>query len=355
MSIKTVFIFGAGASKADGLPTQAELLKKYFESNPSDDYSGLLKEYFEKFFGISDTRFSGVKWPTFEEALAMVEIALDKEQSFVPNYNAEKLKKIRDGLIISMGRAIENCQISTDTFHNKFINKLFWKGRGRRHYHKQEYSFVSFNYDILLDKALMELIADGIYCDYGVDFINTNARFSSGTFHKWTRPGNKRVLVLKAHGSLNWMQCPSCDALAISGDSKGQIFKTGLIHTIEHCPKDNSQMQFIVEPPSYFKKYKNYYLQLIWKRFAEVLGDADRIIFIGYSMPDADVMVKYTIKRACIEGRKQFVVVNPRMNADEYSALKNRYERVLGTVDFHELGFSELCESENYKKIIRPI
>ena len=355
MPEKTIFIFGAGASKADGLPTQAELLENYFKSNPSDDYSGLLKEYFERFFGIRDTSAINVKWPTFEEALAMVEIAFDKEQTFAPNYNAEKLKKIRDGLIISMGRAIENCQVKHDTVHKRFIDKLFHKGHGRRHFQEREYCFISFNYDILLDQALMELVEDDIYCDYGVNFANTSKDFYLNSFQKWVPSGEKKVLILKPHGSLNWMQCPSCDALAISGNSKGQIFKTGLIHTIEHCPKDHSPMQFIIEPPSYFKKYENYYLQLIWKQFSEVLTEAERVIFIGYSMPDADIMMKYTIKRACFGQKKQFIVVTPRINDNDYTALKNRYERLLGPVDFHEIEFKDLCEPSNYKKIIKSV
>lgn len=347
MTKKTVFIFGAGASKADGLPTQAELLENYFKEIPSDNFSADLKEYFEVFFDIRDTCANDVKWPSFEEALAMVEIALEKKQAFAPNYDTEKLKKIHDGLIISMGRAIENCEVSDNTFHQKFVNKLFWKGHGKRHYQKGEYSFVSFNYDILLDKALMNLLNDDIYCDYGINFSNNSKE--EHPFCKWSPPKKNPVLILKPHGSLNWMLCPSCDDIYILGETKGNIFKTGLLKKIEVCPVDNSTMKFIIEPPSYFKEYKNYYLQTIWKRFHEVVKQADKIIFIGYSMPDADIMIKYTIKRACFGQEKKFIVVN-RNTGNE---LKNRYTRLLGNVNFHEIGFADLCESENYQKIIK--
>lgn len=220
---KTVFIFGAGASKADGLPTQAELLESYFSKNPQDNFSSTLNGYFKDFFDIVNTRYTGNKWPSFEEALAMVEIAIDKEHSFGPVYTANKLKEIRDGLIISMGRAIENCKVNGETIHKKFLSKLFCNG----HYCKDEYSFVSFNYDILLDIALMEMIYHGIYSDYGIQFANSRDNFDSPSFKKWKTPGDRSVLILKPHGSLNWMQCPSCDSIAISGDTKGQIAKSG--------------------------------------------------------------------------------------------------------------------------------
>ncbi|MBU4317648.1 MAG: SIR2 family protein [Proteobacteria bacterium] len=343
MPRKTVFIFGAGASKAEGLPTQEELLKGYFSNNPQDNFSVALNGYFKDFFGIVNTMSTNNKWPTFEEALAMVEIAMDKEHSFGPVYTTNKLKEIRDGLIISMGRAIENCQTETETIHKKFLGKLFWKG----HYCKDEYSFVSFNYDILLDAALMEMLRHDIYSDYGIQFANSKDHFDSSSFNKWKPPGDKSVLILKPHGSLNWMQCASCDAIAISGNAKGQIFKTGLLHTIERCPNDNSPMQFVIEPPSYFKRYKNFYLQTTWIKLNEALAAADKIVFIGYSMPDADVMIKYAFKRACFNQNKNILVVNP----DE--TVKGRYERVLGQITFHKMGFADLLKSENYKKVIK--
>jgi len=112
MPHKTVFVFGAGASKADGLPTQAELFKKYFSLGVKDSFTALLKEYFNDFFGIADVSSKDNKWPSFEESLAMVEIAMDKEHAFGPTYPTEKLREIRNGLIILMGRAIEMCWFS---------------------------------------------------------------------------------------------------------------------------------------------------------------------------------------------------------------------------------------------------
>ena len=341
---KTVFIFGAGASKAELLPMQSKLLEKYFAKNPNDEYSGDLREYFRNFFGIDNTSIDSIKWPTLEEALAMVEIAIDKEQFFGPIYPMEKLKKIREGLIFSMGSAIEEAfKKSKGIYYNKFINKLF---RGK-HFSKGQYTFVSFNYDIILDIALMNLMTSKqIDCDYGINFANSSKDFVSSAFPQWKPPGEKSVLILKPHGSINWMHCPTCGSIAISGDKESKIFKAEFIHSIEVCPKDNTQMQFVIEPPSYFKKYKNYYIQTIWKKLDEILLDSEKMVFIGYCMPDADVMIKYALKKACIGKNKRIVVINPDKDIAE------RYERILGTVEFNWITFEQLCESINYNKII---
>lgn len=48
------------------------------------------------------------------------------------------------------------------------MNKLFHRG----HFVEDEYSFINFNYDIVLDKALMPLLSKNIYLDYGINFKN---------------------------------------------------------------------------------------------------------------------------------------------------------------------------------------
>ena len=42
----------------------------------------------------------------------------------------------------------------------------------------------------------------------------------------------------------------------------------------------------------------NFYLQQIWKRAEDELKQASRIVFCGYSFPDADMHIKYLLKRA---------------------------------------------------------
>jgi hypothetical protein len=200
----------------------------------------------------------------------------------------------------------------------------------------------------------MEMIHFGIYSDYAIQFANSRDNFNSPSFNRWKTPGNKSVLILKPHGSLNWMQCASCDSIAILGNSKGEIFKTGLLRTLEQCPNDNSIMKFVIEPPSYFKKYTNYYLQAVWIKLNEILTAADKIVFIGYSMPEADVMIKYALKRACYNKVKNIIVVNPGISSQAIPGeiIKERYERVLGPITFHKFGFADLLIPENYKKVV---
>jgi len=329
---KTVFIFGAGASI--GLPQQEGLLKTYFRDRRKDDFKSILKTYFEEFFNINFRELEEAKFPTFEEALGIIQIAIEKEEAFRYDYGQKKIMEISDALIVSMGITIENCRIS-DNIYNKLIRKLFHRG----HFTQNEYSFVNLNYDILLDISLMELLRKKIYIDYMIPFTNSCMEFTSKEFPLWAEPGQERVKYLKPHGSFNWMYCPKCNSIYISGDKKGPIFSTGYLHKIGHCAKDECELKFIIEPPTLFKKFKNIYLQIIWKELSDVLIDADRFVFTGYSLPDADIWFKYLLKKSFLGKDKEIIVINPSEREEE------RYKRLLGDVKYYRIGFSDFVNN----------
>jgi hypothetical protein len=72
------------------------------------------------------------------------------------------------------------------------------------------------------------------------------------------------------------------------------------------------------------------------------------VIFCGYSFPDADIHIKYLLKRAQTnrEGPMRFTVVNhyPGKDQKEAGQEKYRYERFLGAgVDYTLKSFSDFA------------
>jgi hypothetical protein len=330
--VKYVFIFGAGASKDEGLPLQNKLLQTYFDSGLDDELRGNLKQYFEDFYDIDFRNINNANFPTFEESLGVIELSIENEEIYSQTYNLEKLRVIRNYLVLSMGLAIQNSPLNLMDSHNRLIKRLFRRG----HFKQGEYSFISLNYDILLDKALMNILESNIYVDYGVAFTNEDKRWAKDPFEKWESPINKQhVVFLKPHGSFNWMCCPKCNSIYIKGQSKSGFFEQGYLYKIENCPKDECALNCIIEPPSYFKNFKNIYIQNIWKKAFEILSDADIIIFIGYSMPEADIWFKYLLKKCCYKNSKKFIVINPNPMKD----MIQRYERLLGPVIYYQTKF----------------
>ena len=330
-----VFVFGAGASKDEGLPIQEELLKTYFHTYHQDSFRGELYRYFYDFYGLDLNNLDVTKIPTFEEALGIIEVAIENETTFGPLYSLKKLQTIRNALILSMGNAIENSPLNRSNTHKRLMEKLF----AQREFYQDQYGFISFNYDLLLDKALMDALEKDIYVDYGIEFANET--IYSPPFEQWESPlGKQHIKFFKPHGSFNWMYCSTCNSLYISWVKESKIFSTGYLHNVEHCLKDHSELSYVMEPPSFHSRYKNVYLQIIWKKTFDVLAMADRIYFIGYALKNADIWFKYLLKRSCFQKQKRFIVVNPVKEEE----LKHKFDRLLGTVDYVETDFSSFVE-----------
>jgi hypothetical protein len=126
--------------------------------------------------------------------------------------------------------------------------------------------------------------------DYAIVFRSATDALGGGT-DTW------EPQLLKLHGSLNWLYCPTCNAMDLF---PGEKIVTRLAHDAPNlvCQTCKEPRLPIVIPPTFFKVMSNFYLQQIWKRAEDILRKADHLIFCGYSFPDADLHFKYLLKRA---------------------------------------------------------
>jgi hypothetical protein len=89
--MKTAIFLGAGASMADGAPSQASLFKDYFNLHNQHNYGDNTHESYDRlccFFdhmfqiNIASSDLGQLKFPTFEEVLGVLDIADIKNESF---------------------------------------------------------------------------------------------------------------------------------------------------------------------------------------------------------------------------------------------------------------------------------
>jgi hypothetical protein len=154
-----------------------------------------------------------------------------------------------------------------------------------------ENSFISFNYDLLLENALREL---GLQFCYG--FSPQTVNFQEGA---WGQAGESAVQVLKLHGSVNWAR------------RKG---RRGRSFTVFRDYSDVLAAGLSPElvPPTWKKVFEKQ-LQAVWMRAVERLSSATRIVIIGFSMPPTDMHFKY-LMAAGLQNNvslRQIVCVNP--------------------------------------------
>jgi len=294
MAIPNQIIFlGAGASASDGAPIQNSLFKAYFSSNPVA-VSKNLKSFFKDFYGIdpSDTQ-DITEYPSFEELLGILEISLSRGESFkgYPITPATPdIQRLREDLILLIARILkESLQYRNRTHHDRLISRLRTEGV------LKQTAFISLNYDILIDNSLTD-IHDDFDLDYGIDFANFGEK---GDWHAPRK--TKSIKLLKLHGSLNWLYCPTCTSVRITPKVKSV---STIADTPVECKACKTDMTPIIIPPTFFKVMSNFHLQKIWKVAEMQLSQCDSLIFCGYSFPDADVHIKYLMKRMEVNSNK---------------------------------------------------
>jgi hypothetical protein len=348
--IEDIIFLGAGASRAEGAPLQADLFREYFKlckptlgSKPGEKTLFYrMRKFFHDFFGIDvdNDNLEKTSFPTFEEALGVLEISIKREEAFrgwtSDSANSDiKIQRYRRSLIFLIGTVLERTLQNRAIYHRMLVQQLRQQNR------LTETAFISVNYEILIDNALMEL--ENI--DYGVPIITSQNSYSNNLI----MINREHIRLYKLHGSLNWLYCPTCISLIITPFSKSG---SELVHERKQCEKCMGPVVPVIVPPTFFKVMSNHFLEQIWYKTDELLRTAKRIIFCGYSFPDADIHIRYLLKRAELyqdRGSEIYVInYHSSKSLEEARNEVNRYKRFFKNkagVHYLKGSFQQFCES----------
>ena len=350
---------GAGASAAENLPIQNELFSNYFKYSlplhPDSQMNIKLREFFKEMFNIDVVLddIDNINFPTFEEVLGILDMAEQRRESFknfgTDTYNNKNgsINLLRQYLVLLTANSINNASKESHKYHELLLKNLLKKNQ------LLNTTFISANYDIHIDNTISKLYDKNklpVMLDYGVDFANFNFKSSS-----WKRPTGKTIKLYKIHGSLNWLYCPICSSLTLN-PYEGGVMRILNNQDEATCLNCNEHTIPIIVPPTYFKDMSNVYLSSVWNKAEASLRKADVIIFCGYSFPEADIHIKYMLKRVQTSRNNnplKIIVFNNHKNKSN-SVLKKeemRYKRFLGEdIIFTKASFQDFA-TDPYKYI----
>lgn len=352
MRIENLIFLGAGASHSEGASIQAKLFSDFFitHANISDlkiiKIKQNIQNFLNTFFGF-DFRFNeqiDKNFPTFEEALGILELAIQKNECF---RNFENISIIRDDLISLIALTIKEKLIEFPNYHSRLLERL------KREYDLLKTSFISLNYDIIIDNRLTELYPE-YHLDYGIDFINyeeSDEAKRNRTYNEddyWSRPNpEKAIKLFKLHGSLNWLYCPVCLNMRLTPKEKSG---SRIMIMPQKCDVCSGSLTYIIIPPTFFKVMSNHYLRQVWFDAEKSLRNIKKIYFCGYSFPDADIHIKYLLKRIelSLHNDLEIYIINWHENKSKYQAEleKERYLRFFKDKDivhYKKLSFQDFC------------
>lgn len=348
---KVAFILGAGFSKCADLPVQADLTplltSEEFSSPLDKEVTKIIIDFLEYSFGWQ----KGREIPALEDVFTSIDISANNGTNLGNAYPPDKLRALRRIFIY------RTFQILDQRFNPcQDIDALL------RHYQDYDCSFISMNWDIVLEKHLAELNPD-----IHVNYITPSYNWQS---QKRSNPVDG-IKICKMHGSSNWAYCKNCKTLFYQMDKKlslhkkvglfpedfklfdacldNEVFETCAqqIHEQEDkCLICSSTLTTHIATFSYRKSFRTAAYSAIWHEAENLLAEADKWIFIGYSLPEADFELKHLIKSAEIrlkhkEPHKQIDAV---LYQDKFA--KRKFERFFGpkNVRIFENGLTEYVQ-----------
>lgn len=339
MPAKTALVFGAGATAACGGPMTANILPDAYQAvrdheDPElfgrEDFFGDLAQFLRDEFHVDpfDAGAPPQAYPPLPLLLSLVDTALDRKQPLGLHYGLRQLRKVRQAIEYAVFALLDHRlrRMTGDRNHYRRALDMVRERTG------EDPTVITLNYDILVDNAMLGRNEDRQITaipDYGVDLAYSRA----------IQP-EKKGLLLKIHGSLNWFHCPACSRLSL-GISRslastykvtGDLFAAGHDldewYTCHGKPCDfcaeaaHGETQAYVEPllitPTHLKDYRNPHISRLWYLAEKTLREAERVVFVGYSLPDDDLEVAYLLKRG-LAGKDP-----AQLTAVEYDPLQHR-------------------------------
>lgn len=336
-----LFVFGAGASIADGVPLQKDLLPQILkESCTVSEPVKFVKSFIENNFDLNNC-------PSLESVFGYLDYFISKRESLGGEFTTAKLITIKEFLIRLIHHEISKPR------NGKGVYREFWKAIDKTN---KNISIITTNYDTLLDESFGFLYPNKALIDYCINFMNYEQPDEIEAFNWWINPRMPVAIwddqipvpikIIKIHGSLNWKYCNCCNQVLltpwnIAVDSNTLEFKTEIEFSDESsgklmtCPNDNTPFDTFIAPPSHIKELNHPVIARLFDEAAEEIRRTKKIVFIGYSFPEADVHIKALFKKN-LSKNIELMVVDPCLNEKIKSNYRSLSENTIFIDDTFE-------------------
>jgi hypothetical protein len=348
---KTVFIFGAGASYPDGIPIQSQIIPLIFKEDDlqiiKSQTGKKIREFLRENFSINS------QFPTLEEVFGFIDFHISNGFSLSKKWNIPSLIELKLDLT-----KILHYVISSKTGESEYF-KLFWKSIMSN---RLKIGVITTNYDTLIDEAFDSIYNDYLI-DYCIDLINFRYSDDIEAFDWWINASQPysgisgktsiRTKLIKIHGSLNWKYCDCCAQVGLTPwqhqiNLKSDSFESFSRSQITKCPFDQNKLSSLIQVPSHIKTNTNFIFNKLYDEAGYTIRNAKRLVFIGYSFPEADVHIRALVKRN-FNPKNEIIVINKSSAKD----LKHRYESLSENVDYREMTFEKFLKSRIFNNILK--
>jgi hypothetical protein len=358
----TIIVLGAGASRPDGVPLQKDILPQIITGEiieiQNSEIGKIVIEFLQDNFSFDCKK---KLYPTLEAVFGFLDYFIQHNESLNAKYSCERISHIKE-LLIKLIHYIVN--LATDK-SSEYYN-LFWK---TIIHNAPNSSILTLNYDTLLEQSFEFLFKNHSYIDYCIPLMNYSDDSKLKTFNFWVNPREPVLVdadenpipikIIKLHGSLNWKYCNCCNQVLLTPwDRKIDLARDKFLgYTYPEkeeyeflCPLDGTEFQTLIMPPSHIKTLNHPIITQLFNEAAREIRIAKKIVFIGYSLSDADVHIKALFKKL-MRPNTEIFVVNPKKK----DSMELNYRSLSDNVRFLYTSFENFLESsEVIEEVFTP-
>jgi len=360
---KCVFFLGAGFSADAGIPAQKKLLQTYlsnYDTNKErremilDFLADVYRFNYTKPRSIEDKKDRNI-YPNLEDVFSLLDNAIVNSE-YIGKFDPSELTNIRkhfvSGIMNTINQSVndyryikEFAQLLTDKRIDSDVNDPFsiittnWDiillNRFREYHdtiiekYSEGKSLSEISQSKNIDRKKIALIDYCIYTHALRDYENHIPSF------KIKCMGYKNIKLLNLHGSPIWLICQKCKKIFSPPTyDKDKRYEKDALPVINNdqvpcplCNKPKRTMFPILIMPTYLKIIQNVHLLDVWQNAAMELQEAGNIYFIGYSLPEADYLIRYLFVSNIKKTAKIFVSTQE----DSVSKTKNNYRKLFGS------------------------
>lgn len=276
---RQVYVVGAGFSAALGYPVTDNLLTRFWARIDDPQFRSQLKGVIKFHNPRFDCREPD-SFPNVEELISQMDVnekLFKASRQYEGNFTEGDLTSLQRTMLLKI----------SDWFHDISKNlhlsepSVQWLYTFRDHVRRHNIGIISFNWDLVLEKLL-----------FGKTLNQESYGFPLEPF--------KRPTLIKPHGSLNWFR-DDCGQHIVN-DKRFLLSGTGRhsVHVFRRfrAPKSSFGRKYtpLVVPPVYLKNFDQPVFRTLWQNCTRLLSTAERVVFIGYSIPAADFHAHFIMR-----------------------------------------------------------
>lgn len=265
--MQRLFILGAGASKAGGIPALKEL-SGYIAEKPG------VARFMREIFAVNSQLAHGAFLPRLDDIYSVVDYALFQDHR-LGSFTQEDLRTLRRELNLSICRLF-----AKDTAKADYAGSVDIYRRFARELNMGQDAVLTLNWDTALDYVLE--------CEKGWAL---NYGFTGTIQHGFP--------LVKLHGSVNWAWCEACTQLNVTGYD----FKDWEKMNCQTCGE--TKLSPLLVGPTVLPRHKDTPLENCWLAAIKLIIQAERLYFIGLSLDAIDLGVFEMIKRGLLLNKKK--------------------------------------------------